>query len=359
MLYHIFYPLRDWFFGFNVFQYITVRAGAGALTAFLAVIIFTPALIRKLKALQIREKIHPLTPPAHKGKEGTPTMGGIIIIVSMLLSTLLWQRWDNRFTWILVTALFYLGVLGFIDDTMKLKDKKGLSVRSKIIGQVVLGLALGVYLYFFPISPEWKNSIGVPFFKNVRIFLGVFYIFFVLIVITASSNAVNLSDGLDGLAAGVLIFVAFSYLIMTYVAGNVKFSGYLLVPYIRESGEITIMLSSLVGSTLGFLWYNAYPAEIFMGDTGSLPLGGIVGITALLIKQELILLLVGGVFVLEAASVILQVAYFKKFKKRIFRMAPLHHHFELKGWAEPKVVVRFWIISIVFMLIALMTLKLR
>jgi len=359
LLYHILYPLKELFFPFNVLKYITFRAAASSLTSLFITLIFTPFLIKKLKKMKIKENVYELNPPEHKLKKDTPTMGGILIVFSILISTLLWQRWDNRFTWIMVIALVFLFVIGFIDDILKLKGKRGLSILEKLIGQIILGVGIGIYLYMFPLVKEYPHSIGIPFLKNVFIHLGIFYILFVMLVVVASSNAVNLTDGLDGLATGVLIFVTLSYTVMAYIAGNVKFSSYLLVPYVKGVGEITIILAALIGSCLGFLWYNSYPAEVFMGDTGSLPLGGLIGLSSILVKQEIVLLIVGGVFVIEALSVIIQVFSFKKFGKRVFKMAPLHHHFEMLGWKEPKVVVRFWIITIILALFALMTLKLR
>jgi len=297
----------------------------------------------------------------HHKKVNVATMGGVIIISAIIVSSLLWMRLECRFTYIATLVLLTLGLCGFADDYKKIKNKsaKGVSAGTKLFFQAFAGLLLGAYLWKFPVSPSLASHITLPFFKNVFLNLGIFYIIFVALIIVASSNAVNLTDGLDGLAIGSVMLAAVTFVILSYIAGNIKFAAYLGFPYIENAGELTVFISTLLGAGLGFLWFNAYPAEIFMGDTGSLPLGGIIGTIAVLIKQEFLLLFAGGVFVIEALSVIIQVLYYKKTSKRVFRMAPLHHHFELKNWHESKVVIRFWIIGVFFIILAFMTLKIR
>ncbi|MFH1258717.1 MAG: phospho-N-acetylmuramoyl-pentapeptide-transferase [Elusimicrobiota bacterium] len=361
MLYHLLYPLHNFFSPLNVFQYISFRAGGALLTALALSFVFAPLVIRWLKGKKVAQEIRSDGPATHLAKKGTPTMGGLIILLSLVSSTLLWGRWDNRFLWIILFSTLYLGLLGFVDDYRKWikKNPRGLSSTEKMFGQFGLALLLSIYIYFFPSNAGYLTKVGVPYFKYLFIDLGSFYIFFTILVIIGTSNAVNLTDGLDGLAIGAIIFTALTYAIFAYLAGHAQFSSYLRIVPVPGAGELTIYLAAIVGSGLGFLWFNSYPAEIFMGDTGSLFLGGVIGIIAILIKQELILLVVGGVFVLEVVSVILQVASFRIRGKRIFRMAPLHHHFELLGWAEPKVTIRFWIIAIILAILGLSSLKLR
>lgn len=361
MLYHLLYPLHNYFSPFNLFQYITFRVGGAILTSLLICFIFGPPMIRYLKLLKIGQTVRNDGPPTHLSKHGTPTMGGLLILSSMVISTLLWARLDNRFILLALAGTLWLGMLGFWDDYLKLikKDPKGLDSQTKFLGQTIFALGVSIYLWFYPSNPQFATSVNVPYLKNVFFNLYIGYIFFSALVIIGSSNAVNLTDGLDGLAIGSLIIAAFTLGFLAYFSGHAKIAQYLRITPVPGAGELSVFLSALIGSGLGFLWYNAYPAEIFMGDTGSLFLGGALGLIAVFIKQELILLVIAGVFVAEALSVILQVYSFRHRKKRIFRMAPIHHHFELSGWPETKVTVRFWIISIVLSLMALASLKLR
>lgn len=362
MLYHLLYPLRDLFFGFNVFKYITFRAAGAAVTAFLVSVLLGPHLIRWLKRSKagetVRKRHVPLLYQLHAQKEGIPTMGGILILASIVTATLLWANLSNRYVLLALMATTWLGLIGFADDFIKLVSKRAVELRviTKLVGQIVLGASIGIFLF---LDPEFTNGICVPFFKELLIDLGIFYIFFVILVIVGSSNAVNLTDGLDGLAIGCVIMAALAYAGMSYVTGHFNFSQYLRIPFIQGSGELTIFCSAIVGAGLGFLWYNCFPAQVFMGDTGSLALGGAIGVVAVLIKKELVLLIVGGIFVIEALSVILQIASFKLRGRRIFQMAPLHHHFQLLGWSESKVIVRFWIAAAIFALLSVSTFKLR
>jgi len=361
MFYHLLYPLHEYFFAFNVFQYITFRSVGALLTALILSFIFGPFLIKRLKQYHIGQHIREDGPAAHLKKAGTPTMGGLLILFTLIISTLLWARLDIRYTFLILIATCWLGFLGFLDDYIKLvkKHSRGLKAIYKLIGQIVLALGIGLYLYINPAGLDTTSRIGVPFFKDILINLGWGYILFVVVVVVGASNAVNLTDGLDGLAIGSIILAAFTYGLIAYLVGHARFSAYLQMITISGSGELSVFLAAMIGAGLGFLWFNAYPAEIFMGDTGSLFLGGTIGIVAVIIKHELLLVIVGGVFVIEALSVIIQVGSFQTRGKRILKMAPLHHHFELKGWAEPKVVIRFWIISVILSLVAFSTLKLR
>ncbi|MFH1338334.1 MAG: phospho-N-acetylmuramoyl-pentapeptide-transferase [Candidatus Omnitrophota bacterium] len=362
MLYHLLYPLKDIFFGFNIFRYITFRAAMAAFTAFVLSLILYPLLIRKLKAAKIGENIRKEESARlydlHQTKQGTPTMGGILILGTVLVSNFLWADVTNASILICVFVTLWLGITGFIDDYYKQlkKRSKGLGIRAKLLSQVILGLAVGVFLF---LNPKFSTQLDMPFLKHPQFELGIFYILFVALVICGSSNAVNLTDGLDGLAIGIVVMVALSFSVLSYVAGNVKFSQYLFIPYIEGAGELTIFCASIVGAGLGFLWYNCYPASIFMGDVGSLPLGGALGMVAILIKKELLLVIVGGIFVAEAISVILQVGSYRMRKKRIFKIAPLHHHLQFIGWQECKVIVRFWIIAALLALLTIVTLKIR
>ncbi|MFH0877378.1 MAG: phospho-N-acetylmuramoyl-pentapeptide-transferase [Candidatus Omnitrophota bacterium] len=363
MLYYLLYPLRDFFAGFNVFKYITFRSAMAALTTFFICLLFGTKVIKKLAALRVCEHVRPKEEvrglyDLHHHKQGTPTMGGLLIVSSILLSTALWADILNRYIiWSLI-AVFWLGIVGFIDDYIKLRFRrsKGLSARAKLIGQLLLGIAVGVFIYM---DPNSSTQLDIPFLKNLTVDLGVFYIFLVILILIGSSNAVNLTDGLDGLATGCVLIVAFAYGILSYLSGHLRFSQYLFIPYIEGAGELAVLCSAMVGACLGFLWFNCYPAAVFMGDVGALALGGAIGLVAIFIKKELLLVIVGGIFVLEALSVILQVASFKLRKKRIFKMAPLHHHFQMMGWSESKVIVRFWIVAIILALFTLTTLKLR
>jgi phospho-N-acetylmuramoyl-pentapeptide-transferase len=363
MLYYLLYPLRDYFPVLNVFKYITFRASMAALTTFFFCLIFGNRIIRKLAELHVcehvrqKQEVHALY-DLHHHKQGTPTMGGILMVLSTIVAAILWGDLRNNYVLLSLLALLWLGFVGFTDDYIKLKYKrsKGLSARAKLAGQLLLGAIVGVVIY---LNPDLSTSIDVPFLKNVSLELGVFYIVFVILVIVGTSNAVNLTDGLDGLATGCVLMVVFSYGILTYLTGHVRFSQYLFIPYIEGVGELTVLCAAILGACMGFLWFNCYPASVFMGDVGSLALGGFIGLTAILIKKELLLVIVGGVFVIEALSVILQVGSFKLRKKRIFKMAPLHHHFQMMGWPESKVIVRFWIVSAILALFTLTTLKIR
>ncbi|MFH0948712.1 MAG: phospho-N-acetylmuramoyl-pentapeptide-transferase [Elusimicrobiota bacterium] len=361
MFYYLYYYLSEKFSPLNVFQYITFRAGGAIFTALLIFVIFGPYLIKKLKTLKIEQVMRSDGPQTHFAKSGTPTMGGLLILVSLVISTLLWARLDNRFIWVLIFSAIYLGLLGFADDYLKLvkKHSSGLSASKKIIYLSVLGLIIAGYGYFFPPNPKYITSVNVPYLKETFLNLGILYVCFSYFIVIGSSNAVNLTDGLDGLAAGSIIFSGLVYVVFAYIAGNAKFSSYLKVISVPGAGEISIFLTAMIGACLGFLWFNCHPAEVFMGDTGSLFLGGSIGIVSILIKQELILIVVGGIFVVEALSVLLQVTSYRLRKKRIFKMAPLHHHFELAGHSEEKIVIRFWIVAIILALLSLSSLKIR
>lgn len=362
MLYHLLYPLRDIFFAFNIFRYITFRAAMAALTAFILSLVLGPLIIKKLTQLKIGQNIRKEESlklyDLHQQKQGRPTMGGILILSAILSSTLIWADLTNRYILLSMVVIVWLGIVGFMDDYIKLKRNrsKGIPPVAKLASQIVLGLFLGIVLL---LTPQNSTRLDIPFLKDLVIDLGIFYILFVVLVITGSSNAVNLTDGLDGLAIGIVIMVTLAYSVLSYVSGNVRFSQYLLIPYIKGGGELTVFCASILGAALGFLWFNCYPASIFMGDVGSLALGGALGAVAIFIKKEMLLIIVGGIFVLEALSVILQVSSFKLLKKRIFRIAPLHHHFQFLGWEEPKVIVRFWIIAALLALLTLVTLKIR
>lgn len=361
MFYHFLYPLREFWFGFNVFKYITFRAAFCGITAFVLSLILGPVVIKKLAILNIGEKVHrpdaPSLYPYHQHKEGTPTMGGILIIGTVAISTLLWANLSNRFILLCLLGTIWLGLIGFADDYIKLKWRsKGLRAATKLLGQFAIGLFIGIILYM---DPEFQNTVSLPFFKNLILNLGVFYILFVILVIIASSNAVNITDGLDGLAIGCIIIIAITYGVMSYITGHINFSQYLNVFFHPQAGELLVFCSAILGGGLGFLWFNSHPATIFMGDTGSLALGGAIGMISIFIKKEILLVLVGGIFVWETITVLLQILFFKWKGKRIFLMAPVHHHFQLKGWAESKITVRFWIIAIILSLLAFTTLKLR
>ncbi len=362
MLYYLFYPLHDAVSFLNIFRYITFRAAMAAITAFLISLILGPVIIKYLTMLKIGENVRKEDSAKlyelHSRKQDTPTMGGILILLAIISSTLLWADIFNKYILLALFTTIWLGATGFMDDYLKQirKRSRGLSAASKLASQMILGLILGVLLF---LSPEGSTRVDIPFLKDVSLQLGVFYILFVIVVITGSSNAVNLTDGLDGLAIGIVIMVALAFSVLSYVSGNMRFSDYLFIPYIKGSGELTVFCSSILGAGLGFLWFNCYPASIFMGDVGSLALGGALGMVALLIKKELLLVIVGGIFVLEALSVILQVASFRLFKKRIFKIAPLHHHFQFLGWPESKVIVRFWIVAGLLALFTIITLKIR
>ncbi len=361
MLYRLLYPLRDLWIGFNLFRYITFRAAFCGITAFILTLLLGPVIIRMLNKFNVRERILRHDAPSlyqyHKDKEGTPTMGGIMIIISLVLSVVLWADLANKFVILSLVGIIWLGFIGFIDDFIKLKrGSGGLRATSKLLGQLAIGAFIGIVLF---LDPDFPNTLNFPFFKDFMINLGLLYVLFTIIVIVASSNAVNITDGLDGLAIGCVIIIAITYGIISYVTGHAKISQYLSVFYHPNAGELAVVSAAILGSGLGFLWFNSYPATIFMGDTGSLALGGAVGMMALFIKKELLLFLVGGIFVWETVTVLMQVAWFKLKKRRIFLMAPIHHHFQHLGWPENKIITRFWIIAMILALLTLTTLKLR
>ncbi len=361
MLYYLLYPLRDYVSGLNLFRYITFRAAWAAITALIISLFVGPYIIRKLQSLQVGEEIRSDGPQSHLKKAGTPTMGGLIILAAVIIPTLFWARLENVYVLLILFATLWMGVVGFIDDYLKTVKKmaKGLIARYKLLGQLTLGIIVGAVIYLAPEFEEIRTLSTVPFFKNYEIDFGILYIPVVIFIITATSNSVNLTDGLDGLAIGLVGISAVAWAMIAYVSGRVDFSDYLNIIYLPGAGELTVYCSALVGAALGFLWYNSYPAKVFMGDTGSLALGSALGTLAILLKKELFLIIIGGVFVAETLSVIIQVASFKYRGKRVFRMAPIHHHFELKGWEEPRVVVRFWIVAILLALLSLSTFKIR
>lgn len=360
MLTYLAQILTDYHSGFNVFQYITLRTILGVLTALFIALLVGPTMIRRLSKLQIGQTVREDGPESHLSKAGTPTMGGMLIIVSICTSTLLWSDLSNRFVLIAMLTTVVFGTIGWVDDYRKItkSNSKGLSAFEKYSWQSVAALIAVIFLYNSAQSPA-ETQLIVPFFKNVVIDMGFAYVIFGYFVIVGTSNAVNLTDGLDGLAILPTVMVAGALIVFAYVAGNIYFSKYLGVPYISGVGEICVFCGSIVGAGLGFLWFNTYPAQVFMGDIGALALGAALGLVAVVVRQELVLLIMGGVFVIETVSVILQVASFKLTGKRIFRMAPLHHHYELKGWPEPRVIVRFWIITVVLVLVGLASLKIR
>ena len=359
MIYHLLFPLHTTISVFNVFRYITFRTIYASLTAFLICFLLGPWVIRKLSYMQIGQYIRDDGPETHHKKAGTPTMGGTLIIFSIIVSTLLWTNLTNYFVWIVLLVTVGYGAIGFADDYLMQikKQSKGLNVRNKFLLQTILAIVAGILVYMVP---DFSTRVTVPVFKNISPDLGWGYILFAAFVIIGTSNAVNITDGLDGLAIGPLIIASAAYMVFAYVAGHFKIADYLQINYVAGSGEIAVFCGAMAGSGLGFLWFNSYPAQIFMGDVGSLALGAAIGTVAVITKQEILLAMVGGLFVIETLSVIFQVGFFKMTNgRRIFRMAPLHHHFELKGWAEPKIIVRFWIIAIALALISMSTLKLR
>lgn len=346
--------------GFNVFSYLTLRAILSTLTALLMAVLIGPAMIRWLQTMQIGQTVRDDGPQSHLSKSGTPTMGGLLILAAIIVSVLLWADLTNRYVWVTLFIVAGYGLIGFIDDYRKVvrKDPKGLIAKWKYFWQSIIALGVAIYLYSAAQSPA-ETALLVPFFKEVMPQLGLFFIVLVYFTLVGTSNAVNLTDGLDGLAIVPTILVAGALAIFAYVTGNVNFSSYLNIPYIPLTSELVVVCTAIVGAGLGFLWFNTYPAQVFMGDVGSLALGGTLGVMAVLVRQEIVLIIMGGVFVIETLSVILQVGSYKLRGKRIFRMAPIHHHYELKGWPEPRVIVRFWIISLILVLIGLATLKLR
>jgi phospho-N-acetylmuramoyl-pentapeptide-transferase len=358
MIYHLLYPLHAWCSAFNVFKYITFRTIYASLTALFLAFYITPRVIRWLRRLQLGQVIRDDGPKSHLDKAGTPTMGGIVIMFCGVVATLLWADMFNPYIWLVLFVALGNAALGFVDDYRKLvgRNSRGVSARHKLAIQAFIGV---VFTTVLVLLPRYPTTLMLPFLKQVAPDIGWWYVVFGTLVLTGTANAVNLTDGLDGLATGPSIIAFGVYLLFAYLAGHAGLANYLKITFLPGTGELAVFCGAMVGALLGFLWFNAYPASIFMGDVGSLALGGSLGAVAVLTKQEMVLLVVGGIFVLETLSVIIQVASFKLIGRRVFRMAPLHHHFELKGWAEPKVIVRFWIISIILALLALSTLKLR
>ncbi len=358
MLYHLLYPLHTEFSVLYVFRFITFRTIYATITALLIAFILGPWLIDKLQKMQIGQTIRKVGPESHFVKEGTPTMGGALILCAIIIPTLLWADLSNLFIWVTLMVTTGYGAIGFVDDYLKVvrKNSDGISARQKMFWQILIALIAAFLLYN---SVGFDTRLSLPFFKNAQPDIGIFYIPFAVLVMVGASNAVNLTDGLDGLAIGPMIIAAATFLLLAYLAGNAKLAGYLQITGIQGAGELSVLCGAMVGAGLGFLWFNSYPAQVFMGDVGSLSLGGSLGTIAVITKNEIVLVIIGGIFVVEALSVIVQVISFRYWGKRVFRMAPIHHHFELKGWPEPKIIVRFWIISIILALIGLSTLKLR
>jgi phospho-N-acetylmuramoyl-pentapeptide-transferase len=361
VLYWLLYPLAGRFPVFNVFRYITFRTAMAAVTALLVALLVGPAMIRLLKRYQIAQSIRQEGPKTHLAKAGVPTMGGLLIQLAVVVATLLWMDLANRFVWIVLGTLVGVGAVGFTDDWVKVARRRslGLTGRGKLVPQFLVALAVGFAIEQWAGHGAFSTVVTFPFFKKLLVDLGILYIPFVAIVVVGSSNAVNLTDGLDGLAIGAVGIAAGTYAVLAYVTGNAVAARYLQIPFIPQSGELTIFCGALVGASLGFLWFNCHPAEVIMGDVGALSLGAAIAAVAVMTKQEVLLSIVGGLFVLEALSVIIQVVSFQATGRRVFRMAPLHHHFELLGWAESRVIIRFWILAILFAVLGLSTLKLR
>lgn len=359
MLFHFLFPLSEQVPVFNVFRYITFRTAGAVVTALLLTLLVGPWFVRALRRWSVGQNILEVAPGSHQVKAGTPTMGGVLILTSVLVPTVLWADIGSRYVWLAILVTLAFGMIGFADDFLKLRrrENKGLSARVKLALTVLVGSIAGYAIVLIP--AEHSATLAFPFFKEAVFDLGIWYVPFVVLILSGSSHAVNLTDGLDGLAIGATLVAAATYVIFSYVAGNSVLAEYLQVSYVPGVGELAIFCGALVGASLGFLWFNCYPAEVFMGDVGSLGLGAAIGIVATLAKQEILLVLVGGLFVIEAMSVIVQVTSFKTTGQRVFRMAPIHHHFEELGWSEPKIIVRFWILSILFALLSLATLKLR
>ncbi len=359
MLLEFLYPLVRYFTPFNVFRYLTFRGAYAALTALLICYLFGPRLIEALRRLKVGQSIRDDGPQTHLKKGGTPTMGGVMVILAVLVSTALWEDFGNPHVWLVLISFVGFGAIGFLDDWLKVvkKNSKGLPAWGKLVGQCAIATAISLYLYFT--GDDRTTLLYLPFLKTPAIDLGLVWIPFAILLLVGESNAVNLSDGLDGLATGLVLMVFLTLAVIAYLSGRADYAEYLGIPHIRGAGELMVFSLAMVGACVGFLWFNAHPAEVFMGDVGSLAFGGAIATLSLVLKKEILILIAGGVFVLEAASVMLQVLSFKLRKKRIFRMAPLHHHFELAGWAETKVVVRFWILGGLFAIIALSTLKIQ
>jgi len=361
MLYHLLYPLARSVPAFNVFRYITFRTAMAAVTALLLALALGPPMIRLLRSRQIGQSIRKEGPKSHFGKAGTPTMGGLLILLAVLVATFLWMDLSNRFVWIALATLSLLGAVGFADDFVKFAHRRslGLTGRGKLIPQFLVAFLVALAIEQWAGPGAISTVVTFPFFKRLFIDLGILYVPFAAAVVVGSSNAVNLTDGLDGLAIGSVGIAAGTYAILSYVTGNAVAARYLQIPFVPGSGELAVFCGALVGASLGFLWFNCHPADVFMGDVGSLPLGGVIAAVAVMTKHEILLAIVGGLFVVEALSVIIQVVSFKATGRRVFRMAPLHHHFELAGWAESRVIIRFWIVAILFAVLGLSTLKLR
>ncbi len=359
MFYHFILPLQEHLSFLRLFQYITFRSAYAALTSLVLVLVFGRLMIAWLQNLKLREEIRELGPESHRAKAGTPTMGGIIILGAVLLSLLFWGNFSNHYVLLLMGATVALGTLGFVDDYIKTikKKKDGIPPKGKLFFQITIALGVALVVFFNPSNAKHTSDLFIPFMNEALVEMGWIWVVFAIVVIIGSSNAVNLTDGLDGLATGTVAIVVVVLAIMTYVSGHVKIAAYLRIPYIPHGAELTVFLAALAGALLGFLWFNSNPATVFMGDTGSLALGGIIGIVSVMIKKEVFLFIVGGVFVLEALSVIIQVGSFKLRGKRVFKMAPIHHHFELSGWPEQKVVVRMWIIGLILAIMGLSSLK--
>ena len=360
MLYKFFMYLRTIDPGFDVFRYITFRTALSVLTALGLSFILGPWVIGRLKTVQPGNYVREYLPEGHVLKAGVPTMGGLLILLAISLSTLLWSDLSNRMVWVVLFTFAGFGLLGLVDDMMKLygKNRKGLTIRSKLTIQLLMAAIVAFYLYSFP-SSEWGHHLQLPFFKEALVDLGWIYVPFVVVVIIGTSNGVNLTDGLDGLAIGPIMFASSAFALLIYLSGHANFAQYLQIVFVPEAGELAVFAGAMVGASLGFLWFNTYPAQVFMGDIGSLSLGAALGLLAVVAKHEVLLVLAGGLFVLETLSVIIQIISFRFFGKRVFLMAPLHHHFEKKGWPEPQIIVRFWIISIILVLVSLSTLKIR
>jgi phospho-N-acetylmuramoyl-pentapeptide-transferase len=358
LFYHLLYPLHTLYSVFNVFRYITFRTIYAILTALLISFVIGPWLIEKLRTFQIQQVIRKDVPARHLVKNGTPTMGGSLILMAVLIPTLFWSDLTSGYIWIVLLTTLGFGVLGFLDDCKKIRDKNGIGIRARYKFPIQMAMGLVASLILFS-TIDHDSRLIFPFFKKITPDLGNWYILFSALVIVGSANAVNLTDGLDGLAIGPYLIASATFMLFCYLAGNFRFAAYLQIPFVRGSAELTILCGALVGSSLGFLWYNTYPAQVFMGDMGSLSLGAALGTIAVVTKQEFLLVIVGGIFVMEVLSVMIQVISYRLRGKRVFRMAPIHHHFELKGWAEPKIIVRFWIIGIILGLVAISTLKLR
>ncbi len=362
MFYHLLYErLQESIGSFNVFRYITFRSAMATLTALLVALSLGPGMIRRLARFQIGQEIREEGPKSHQSKRGTPTMGGLLIIVAIVLPTLLWTDLHNVFPWIAIAATLSFGAIGFADDYLKVTRRRnlGLTARSKFVLQIAVALGIGAVLLWLAARGQFQTTLSFPFLKRFVLELGWLYPAVVVLVLVGAANAVNLTDGLDGLAIGSLLIAWATFAILTYASGHALVADYLGITNVKGTGELAVFCGSVVGACLGFLWFNSHPAEVFMGDVGSMAMGGALGTVAVLIKQEVLLILVGGLFVVEALSVIFQVASFRLRGKRIFRMSPLHHHFELAGWSETKIVIRFWIVALIFALLALATLKLR